>query len=76
MVVVFGVDVLGFVFYELSLRVVIIVEVLCLIELVLVFVFVVGLFVNLEVDEVWEVLDLLLLDLLQFYGDEMLEFCV
>lgn len=73
--VVSGADALGFVFYEPSPRAVTIAEAARLIESVPAFVSVVGLFVNPEADEVWEVLDSLPLDLLQFHGDETPEFC-
>lgn len=75
-VVELGVDVIGLVFYLFSLCYVVIecvVELVCCVGL---FVIVMGLFVNVSVDDVVCVLDKVLFMLFQFYGDELVELCV
>lgn len=75
-IVVVGVDVLGLVFYFNSLCYVMLQCVGELVCVVLFFVSIVGLFVNLILEEVQQVLVEVFLMVLQFYGDEMFEQCV
>lgn len=70
-----GADALGFVFYPPSPRSVSIAQAEQLMRAVPPFVTTVGLFVNPCSDWVWEVIDQLPIDLLQFHGDESGEFC-
>lgn len=70
-----GADALGFVFYEPSPRAVTVEQASLLAGCVPAFVSVVGLFVNPTEEQVWEVLDQIPLDLLQFHGDETADFC-
>jgi phosphoribosylanthranilate isomerase len=71
----FGADALGFVFYEKSPRYVSIKAAAEICDSVSPFVTKVGLFVNAEESEVRRVIDNVKLDLLQFHGDELPEYC-
>jgi len=70
-----GADALGFVFYEKSPRYVSIKAAAEICESVSPFVTKVGLFVNASENEVRRVIDSVQLDLLQFHGDELPEYC-
>ena len=70
-----GADALGFVFYAPSPRAVDVQQAAALVAAVPPFVTSVGLFVNPSAHRVWEVLDAVPLDLLQFHGDEAGDFC-
>lgn len=70
-----GADALGLVFYEKSPRHISVQQAAQLAHAVPPFVTVVGLFVNPTVDYVREVLAKVPLDVLQFHGEEMPEFC-
>jgi len=71
----FGADALGFVFYEKSPRYVSIKKAAEICQSVSPFVTKVGLFVNAEENEVRRVIENVSLDLLQFHGDELPEYC-
>ena len=70
-----GADALGLVFYEKSPRHVDVRQAAQLAAVIPPFVTVVGLFVNPAADEVREVLRCVPLDVLQFHGEEVPEFC-
>jgi phosphoribosylanthranilate isomerase len=70
-----GADALGLVFYEKSQRHVSVQQATQLVRAAPPFVTVVGLFVNPSVEYVREVLAKVLLDVLQFHGEESSEFC-
>lgn len=70
-----GADALGFVFYDKSPRHVVLQQASEIAQAVPPFVTVVGLFVNPSVEYVREVLARVPLDVLQFHGEELPEFC-
>ena len=70
-----GADAIGLVFYGPSPRNVDVQQAAAIVDVLPPFVTSVGLFVNASVDEIYDVLDSVNLDLLQFHGDESPEFC-
>lgn len=70
-----GADALGLVFYEPSPRYISIEQARLIAAEIPAFVSMVGLFVNASAEEVNEVLQYIPLDLLQFHGDETVEYC-
>lgn len=70
-----GVDAIGLVFFENSPRHVTVERARAIVNALPPFISVVGLFVNPFEDQVWEALDYLALDALQFHGDEKPDFC-
>jgi len=70
-----GADAIGLVFYEPSPRAVSIVQAVEIVKQMPAFVTIVGLFVNADKSDVQAVLSSVRLDLLQFHGDESVEYC-
>ncbi|MBT7409997.1 MAG: phosphoribosylanthranilate isomerase [Methylococcales bacterium] len=70
-----GVDAIGLVFYEKSPRSVTIEQARCVVNSLPPFVTVVGLFVNESAEIIKQILDQVSLDILQFHGDELADFC-
>jgi phosphoribosylanthranilate isomerase len=70
-----GADAIGLVFYEPSPRNVSVEQARAILRKLPPFVTVVGLFVNPMTEKVWDVLDRVPLDVLQFHGDEKPETC-
>ena len=70
-----GVDALGFVFYSPSPRAVTVAQVKDIIEGLPPFVSIVALFVDASADEVNNCLNKLAIDIVQFHGDESVEYC-
>jgi phosphoribosylanthranilate isomerase len=70
-----GADALGLVFYPPSVRAVTVERAAAIVERVAPLVSCVGLFVNPQEDEVWQVLEHCALDCLQFHGSESAAFC-
>jgi len=71
----FGADAIGLVFYPKSPRAITIAQAKDIIELLPPFVSVVALFVDAEPEYVYECIEMLAIDLLQFHGDESPEYC-
>jgi phosphoribosylanthranilate isomerase len=71
----FGADAIGLVFYQKSPRSVTIEQAQIIMQALPAFVTTVGLFVNAKASLVYEILAELPLDLLQFHGDELPEYC-
>jgi phosphoribosylanthranilate isomerase len=70
-----GADAIGLVFYEPSPRAVSIAQAVEIVKHIPAFVTIVGLFVNADKSYVQAVLSSVRLDLLQFHGDESVEYC-
>lgn len=70
-----GADAIGLVFYEPSPRAVSIVQAVEIVKQMPALVTIVGLFVNADKSDVQAVLSSVRLDLLQFHGDESVEYC-
>jgi phosphoribosylanthranilate isomerase len=70
-----GADAIGLVFYSPSPRHVELDQARAIVAELPPFVTVVGLFVSAEADQVWQTLDAVRIDLLQFHGDETSAYC-
>jgi len=70
-----GVDALGLVFYSKSPRSISITQARAIIQVLPAFVTTVGLFVNADSTSVCQILDEIPIDLLQFHGEESLDYC-